>query len=215
MFKLIFSGPCCNAPSLHPGGGGGGGGGDVAWRHKASERFCVLRRIYRRLRFHTWPLVCPDNLSIFYCGNGQYQKKNCSSDGYPHTFIVLSLRNVAERYFGFLLRSLNALLIQNRHSLVGWEASFLKLPTPESWKKVNFMPCYLIRTSTGKNFHMVIRYTVHSHFSQDRQEPWALTGSGGHLGFICKKMYWGGKRRDLYWWGREGGFIPNHPSPPK
>ena len=25
MFKLIFSGPCCNAPSLHPGGGGGGG----------------------------------------------------------------------------------------------------------------------------------------------------------------------------------------------
>ena len=26
MFKLIFSGPCCNAPSLHPGGGGGGGG---------------------------------------------------------------------------------------------------------------------------------------------------------------------------------------------
>lgn len=125
------------------------------------------------------------------------KKKNCSSDGHPNTFIVLSLRNVAERYFGFLLRSLNALLIQNRHSLVGWEASFLKLPTPESWKKVNFMPCYLIRTSTGKNFHMVIRYTVHSHFSQDRQEPWALTGSGGHLGFICKKMYWGGKRRDL------------------
>ena len=125
------------------------------------------------------------------------KKKNCSSDGHPNTFIVLSLRNVAERYFGFLLRSLNALLIQNRHSLVGWEASFLKLPTPESWKKVNFMPCYLIRTSTGKNFHMVIRYTVHSHFSQDRQEPWAPTGSGGHLGFICKKMYWGGKRRDL------------------
>ena len=99
------------------------------------------------------------------------KKKNCSSDGHPNTFIVLSLRNVAERYFGFLLRSLNALLIQNRHSLVGWEASFLKLPTPESWKKVNFMPYYLIRTSTGKNFHMIIRYTVHSHFSQDRQEP--------------------------------------------
>ena len=123
------------------------------------------------------------------------KKKNCSSDGYPNTFIVLSLRNVAERYFGFLLRSLNAILIQNRHSLVGWEASFLKLPTPESWKKVNFMPCYLIRTSTGKNFHMVIQYTVHSHFSQDRQDR-ALTGSGCHLGFICKKMYGGGKRRD-------------------
>ena len=115
-------------------------------------------------------------------------KKIYSSDGHPNTFIVLSSRNVAERYFGFLLRSMNALLIQNRHSLVGWEASFLKLPTPESWKKVNFMPCYLIRTSTGNNFQMVIQYTVHSNFSQDRQDR-ALTGSGGHLGFMCKKMY--------------------------
>ena len=26
MFKLILSGSCCNAPSLHPGGGGGGVG---------------------------------------------------------------------------------------------------------------------------------------------------------------------------------------------
>ena len=25
MFKLILSGSCCNAPSLHPGGGGGVG----------------------------------------------------------------------------------------------------------------------------------------------------------------------------------------------
>ena len=111
------------------------------------------------------------------------------------TLLLFCHYEIRERYFGFLLRSLNALLIQNRHSLVGWEASFLKLPTPESWKKVNFMPCYLIRTSTGKNFHMVIQYTVHSHFSQDRQDR-ALTGSGCHLGFICKKMYGGGKRRD-------------------
>ena len=68
------------------------------------------------------------------------------------TLLLFCHYEIRERYFGFLLRSLNALLIQNRHSLVGWEASFLKLPTPESWKKVNFMPCYLIRTSTGKNF---------------------------------------------------------------
>ena len=72
----------------------------------------------------------------------------------------MSLRNVAERYFGFLLRSLNALLIQNRHSLVGWEASFLKLPTPEFWKKVNFMPCYLIRTGTGKKIFIWLYNTL-------------------------------------------------------
>ena len=73
------------------------------------------------------------------------------------TLLLFCHYEIRERFFGFLLRSLNALLIQNRHSLVGWEASFLKLPTPESWKKVNFMPCYLIRTSTGKNFHMTAK----------------------------------------------------------
>lgn len=48
------------------------------------------------------------------------------------TLLLFCHYEIRERYFGFLLRSLNALLIQNRHSLVGWEASFLKLPTPES-----------------------------------------------------------------------------------
>ena len=44
------------------------------------------------------------------------------------TLLLFCHYEIRERYFGFLLRSLNALLIQNRHSLVGWEASFLKLP---------------------------------------------------------------------------------------
>ena len=189
MFKLIFSGPCCNArPSLHLGGGGVGMLRDDTKLVNGFACFACLGGYIGDYVFILDLLfvqtICPSSR----VETANIKKKNCSSDGHPNTFIVLSLRNVAERYFGFLLRSLNALLIQNRHSLVGWEASFLKLPTPESWKKVNFMPCYLICTSTGKNFHMVIRYTVHSHFSQDRQEPWALTGLGGHLGFICKKM---------------------------
>ena len=165
LFRTLLQ---CSFPSPW---GGGGGVGMLRDDTKLVNGFACLGGYIGDYVFILDLLfvqtICPSS-SV---ETANIKKKNCSSDGYPNTFIVLSLRNVAERYFGFLLRSLNALLIQNRHSLVGWEASFLKLPTPESWKKVNFMPCYLIRTSTGKNFHMVIRYTVHSHFSQDRQEP--------------------------------------------
>ena len=158
MFKLIFSGSCCNAPSLHLGSGGGGE--MLRDDTKLVNGFACLGGYIEDYVFILDVLsvqtICPSS-SV---ETANIKKNICSSDGHPNTFIVLSLRNVAEHYFGFLLRSLNALLIQNRHSLVGWEASFLKLPTPESWKKANFMPCYLIRTSTGKNFHMVIQYTV-------------------------------------------------------
>ena len=128
MFKLILSGSSCNAPSLHPGGAGGGGGGMLRDDTKLVNGFACLGGYIGDYVFILDLLfvqtICPSS-SV---ETANIKKKNCSSDGHPNTFIVLSLRNVAERYFGFLLRSLNALLIQNRHSLVGWEASFLKLP---------------------------------------------------------------------------------------
>ena len=42
MFKLILSGSCCNAPSLHPGGGAGGGVGMLRDDTKLVNGFACL-----------------------------------------------------------------------------------------------------------------------------------------------------------------------------
>ena len=129
MFKLIFSGPCCNAPSLHPGGRGGMLRDDT----KLVNGFACLGG-YIEENVFILDLLFVQTI----CPSSSVETANIKKT----LLLFYHYEMLLNAFFAFLLRSLNALLIQNRHSLVGWEASFLKLPTPESWKKVNFMPCY-------------------------------------------------------------------------
>ena len=126
LFRTLLQ---CSFPS--PWEGGGGGVGMLRDDTKLANGFACLGGYIGDYVFILDLLfvqtICPSS-SV---ETANIKKKTVAVMG-MQTLLLFCHYEIRERYFGFLLRSLNALLIQNRHSLVGWEASFLKLPTPES-----------------------------------------------------------------------------------